>query len=118
MPNKSLEIVQPSHTFANLGNNITNDNFKILIPIDKIIENLCIELPVPPRGIFSVEYTLINEERKLRQNLMNELPLIEVNLKKVFITYDLPDIITIYLCLFLYYIQLFLFHKFLVEYQL
>ena len=49
------------------------DNNKIIVPMDKIIENLLIELPVPPRGIFKVEYTLINQERELKQNLMNQL---------------------------------------------
>ena len=74
----------------------------ITIPIDKIVENLLIEFPVPPRGVSKVQYSLITSDKnEISQSLMNELPLIEVNLKKVFITYDLPDIITIYLCLFL-----------------
>ena len=60
------------------------DNNKIVVPMDKIIENLLIELPVPPRGIFTVEYTLINQERELKQNLMNELPLVDINLKRLF----------------------------------
>ena len=55
------------------------DNNKIIVPMDKIIENLLIELPVPPRGIFKVEYTLINQERELKQNLMNQLPLVDIN---------------------------------------
>ena len=98
--NKSLEIVQPSHTFANLENTIKNENTEILIPIDKIIENLLIELPVPPRGIFSVEYTLINEERKLRQNLMNQLPLVDINLKRLF-TFEIKELVDMYHNLFL-----------------
>ena len=98
--NKSLEIIQPSFTVANLENHIKKDNSQILIPIDKIIENLLIELPVPPRGIFSVEYTLINEERKLKQNLMNELPLVDINLKRLF-TFDIKEIVDMYHNLFL-----------------
>ena len=74
----------------------------ITVPIDKIIENLLIEFPAPPRGVFKVQYSLLTSEKyEISQSLMNELPLIEVNLKKVFITYDIPDIITIYLSLFL-----------------
>ena len=98
--NKSVEIIQPSLTVANLENHIKKENSQILIPIDKIIENLLIELPVPPRGIFSVEYTLINEERKLKQNLMNELPLVDINLKRLF-TFDIKEIVDMYHNLFL-----------------
>ena len=72
------------------------------IPIDKIIENLVIELPAPPRGVFKVQYSLITSEKiEIKQSLMNELPLAEVNLKKLFITFELKDIVTIYLNLFL-----------------
>ena len=76
------------------------DTDKIIVPMDKIIENLLIELPVPPRGIFTVEYTLINEERKLKQNLMNELPLVDINLKRLF-TFDIKEIVDMYHNLFL-----------------
>ena len=72
----------------------------IFIPMDKIIENLLIELPVPPRGIFTVEYTLINQERELKQNLMNELPLVDINLKQLF-TFDIKEIVDMYHNLFL-----------------
>ena len=98
--NKSIELVKPSLTMGNLEFHIKQENSQILIPIDKIIENLLIELPVPPRGIFSVEYTLINEERKLRQNLMNELPLVDINLKRLF-TFDIKEIVDMYHNLFL-----------------
>jgi len=74
----------------------------ITIPIDKIIENLLIEFPTPPRGVFKVQYSLITSDKKeFNQSLMNNLPLIEVNLKKIFITFDIKEIIDIYLCLFL-----------------
>ena len=73
---------------------------KITVPMDKIIENLLIELPVPPRGIFKVEYTLINQERELKQNLMNELPLVDINLKQLF-TFEPKEIVNMYHNLFL-----------------
>ena len=99
--NTTLEGVRTSPTMANIEPHIQKDDSdKILIPIDKIIENLVIELPVPPRGIFSVDYTLINEERKLKQNLMNELPLIDINLKRLF-TFDIKEIVDMYHNLFL-----------------
>ena len=74
----------------------------ITIPIDKIIENLIIEFPAPPRGVFKVQYSLITSEQlEFQQTLMNRLPMIQVNLKKIFVTYDIKDIVDIYLCLFL-----------------
>ena len=81
-------------------NEITIDEKKITIPMDKIIENLLIELPVPPRGFFTVEYTLINQERELKQNLMNELPLVDINLKRLF-TFEIKEIVDMYHNLFL-----------------
>ena len=83
--------IRPQQTFIN-----------IKIPIDKIIENLLIEFPAPPRGVFKVQYSLISSEPiEFQQSLMNKLPLIEVNMKKIFTTFDIKDIIDIYLCLFL-----------------
>ena len=74
----------------------------IRIPLDKIVENLLIEFPAPPRGVFKVQYTLINDEKaEFHQSLMNKLPLIHVNLKKIFNTFDIKDIVDIYLNLFL-----------------
>ena len=71
------------------------------IPIEKIVENLLIELPVPPRGVTSVTYFLNEEERTIRQNKMNELPLLDINLKKIFVEYSVKDIITVYNYIFL-----------------
>ena len=76
-------------------------NNEITIPIDKIIENLLIELPYPPRGIYRLEYSLNNYKRKLHQNEMNQLPYIDMNLKGIFIDFDIKNIIDIYRHLFL-----------------
>ena len=43
----------------------------ITIPIDKIIENLLIEFPAPPRGVFKVQYSLLTSEKyEISQSLM------------------------------------------------
>ena len=76
-------------------------NNEIINPIDKMIENLLIELPVPPRGIYRIEYSLNNQQRKLHQNEMNQLPYVDINLKKIFLDFDVKDIIKIYRHLFL-----------------
>ena len=70
-------------------------------PIEKIIENLLIELPVPPQGISTVKYFLNEEERTIKQNEMNKLPLVDINLKRICLDFEAKDIITIYNYLFL-----------------
>ena len=70
-------------------------------PIEKIIENLLIELPVPPQGISTVKYLLNEKERTIKQNEMNKLPLIDINLKRICLDFEAKDIITIYNYLFL-----------------
>ena len=70
-------------------------------PIEKIIENLLIELPVPPQGISTVKYFLNEEERTIKQNKMNNLPLVDVNLKRICLDFEPKDIIMIYNYLFL-----------------
>ena len=52
-------LVDNSLTISKISNN------EITIPIDKIIENLLIELPVPPRGIYRLEYSLNNHQKEL-----------------------------------------------------
>jgi len=74
---------------------------EITNPVDKMIENLLIELPVPPRGIYRIEYSLNNQKRKLHQNEMNQLPYVDINLKKIFLDFEIKDIINIYRHLFL-----------------
>ena len=78
-----------------------NNRADICEPIDKIIENLLIELPIPPRGFSTLEYTLNNEKRLIKQTKMNQLPIININLKKLFLDYEVKDIILIYNYLFL-----------------
>ena len=76
-------------------------NCEIKIPIDKMIENLTIEVPVPPRGLYRMEYSLNNQKRKLHQSEMNKLPYVDINLKNIFQTFKPLEIIDIYRHLFL-----------------
>lgn len=74
---------------------------EIYVPIDKIVENLCIELPDPPRGISYLGYNLNNEKRVIKQTLMNQLPIININLKKIFLDFEIKEIVSMYNYLFL-----------------
>ena len=71
------------------------------IPLDKIIENLLIELPVPPRGVSKVQYILNDEQREIQQFEMNKLPIIDIDLKIIFKDFKVKDVITIYNYIFL-----------------
>ena len=74
---------------------------ELYMPIDKIVENICIEIPEPPRGVSCLGYTLNNEKRIIKQNLMNQLPLVNINLKRLFVDFEVKDIISMYNYLFL-----------------
>ena len=80
---------------------ISFKNTDVNEPVEKIIENLLIELPVPPQGISTVKYFLNEEERTIKQHEMNKLPLVDINLKRIFLDFEVKDIITIYNYLFL-----------------
>ena len=110
--NYSLGIIHKNEKENQLKNNEIRPSFErqrvnknnradICEPIDKIIENLLIELPIPPRGFSTLEYTLNNEKRLIKQTKMNQLPIININLKKLFLDYEVRDIILIYNYLFL-----------------
>ena len=93
---KNNTIQRKTHFFE-----IEKDTFDCYLLIDKFIENFLIELPVPPRGETKIIYNLMNEERKLIQSKMNQLPLIDVNLKNLFVKFKTEEIIDIYHYLFL-----------------
>jgi len=69
---------------------------KLKKPIEKIIENLVIEVPVPPRGFYSVEYQLFNEKYLLTQTPMNRLPFLSIEFEKIFINFKIEQILEIY----------------------
>ena len=52
------------------------------IPIEKIITSLIIEVPVPPRGLYSIVYNLIDNEFILENNENNKIQLAEISMKK------------------------------------
>ena len=54
------------------------------IPIEKIITNLLIEVPIPPRGLYSIDFTLINSIKTLQRTENNKLLLTEIDLKKFY----------------------------------
>lgn len=71
-------------------------NSRIIKPIEKIIDNLIIETPLPPRGLYKVEYKLLNEKLLLTQPKMNELPVATYNFPLIFCLLSTEQIVEIY----------------------
>ena len=57
-------------------------NYPREIPLEKIITNLIIEVPIPPRGLYRIDYTLIDNELSLVNYENNKIQLAEINLQK------------------------------------
>ena len=52
------------------------------IPLEKIITNLIIEVPVPPKGLYSIIYNLNGHDYTLKNNENNKIQLTEISLKR------------------------------------
>ena len=51
------------------------------IPIEKIITNLIIETPIPPRGLYTIKYNLFKEERQFIGCENNKVQVTEISLR-------------------------------------
>ena len=76
--------------------NYTASNTKLKRPLEKIIENLVIEIPLPPRGIYSIQYELFEKNFLFRNSKTNELPYIAFNLQQIFFYLELDQILDIF----------------------
>lgn len=76
--------------------NFSKSTTKTIKPIEKIIDNLVLEVPAPPRGLYKVEYFLFNEKVILTQPKMNDLPLVNYKFQLIFVLFDVEQIIEIF----------------------
>ena len=75
------------HPYIKLFKDILNLIYKYSqstqqIPIEKIIANLIIEVPIAPRGLYSIDFMLINKNITLKRAENNKLLLSEIDLRK------------------------------------
>ena len=63
------------------------------IPLEKIITNLIIEVPVSPRGLYSIQYILTDESFTFTNIENNRLQIAEISLRKINKKLDLETII-------------------------
>jgi len=61
----------------------SSENVGQNIPLEKIITNLIIEVPVSPRGLYSIQYILIDDAFTLTNIENNRLQIAEINLRKI-----------------------------------
>jgi len=76
--------------------NHISSNTKLKKPLEKIIENLVIEVPLPPRGLYSINYELFDFTFNFKQSKMNELPYINFNLEQIFMHFDIDQTLEIF----------------------
>ena len=65
---------------------------KQVYPLEKIINNLLIEVPTPPKGIYSIEYSLINENILLKATERNDFHVLNIDFAKLFTLFKINDI--------------------------
>ena len=68
------------------------------IPVEKIILNILLNIPMPPRGIFQINYNLEKNYEKLiiKREKMNELSNIDDQLKLIFSIFSINKILIIF----------------------
>ena len=80
------------HPFIKLFEKILNNIYAYFMsaekvgqnyPIEKIITNLIIEVPIAPRGLYSIQYILIDDIFTLTNVENNRLQISEVNFRKI-----------------------------------
>ena len=91
----------------NDNNDKKDDNNKNIIPLEKIIEKIVMETPMPSRGIFYINFQNNNEffrknekELIIKQSEINEYYIPSYIMQSIFI-FNTQDIIDIYKCLLL-----------------
>ena len=65
-------------------------------PLEKIINNLLIEVPTPPKGIYFIEYFLINEKILLKATPRNDFHVLNIEFHKLFMLLDVNKILEIF----------------------
>ena len=66
------------------------------IPLEKIINNLILEIPLPPRGLFSIEYPIIDKNLLLQNSKINSLFYSSFEFKILFMKFTIADVLEIF----------------------
>ena len=82
------KIITIIYKYSNLG--------KQEIPLEKIINNLVLEVPIPPRGLYSIEYPINNQTILLKNSRLNELSYVNFEFNLLFQTFSVEQILQIF----------------------
>lgn len=75
---------------------IKSKNIRNKVLIDKLIENIVMEIPAPPRGLHKIQYKFLdNEPVDFKDSAMNQPPLLDFEVEKIFKLFKVEDIIDI-----------------------
>ena len=66
------------------------------IPLEKIINNLVLEVPIPPRGLYSIEFPLYDQTILLKNSRLNELSNVNFEFNLLFQTFNIEQILQIF----------------------
>ena len=66
------------------------------IPLEKIINNLILEVPIPPRGLYSIMYQILDETILLRNSKLNELFYISFEFNLLFTRFNVEQVLIIF----------------------
>jgi hypothetical protein len=69
---------------------------RVDIPLEKIINNLVLEVPKPPRGLYSIEYSLFDKTYILQNSRLNNLFFATVEFDKLFMRFKTEQILIIF----------------------
>ena len=69
---------------------------RVDIPLEKIINNLVLEVPKPPRGLYSIEYSLFDKTYILQNSRLNNLFFATIEFDKLFMRFKTEQILTIF----------------------
>ena len=66
------------------------------IPLEEIINNLILEVPVPPRGLYTIEYSLFDKTLLLQNYQMNNLFFATIEFNKLFMIFNAEQVLNIF----------------------
>jgi hypothetical protein len=82
------EIIKLIYQYSKIEN--------VIFPIEKILTDIIINIPTPPRGLYQFQYTLLNQKILISDSPMNKLRNIDENIKLIFNIFPHENIYNIF----------------------
>lgn len=92
---------EESLILKSLISNYSLDKNSSQVQIEKLIENLVLSIPYPPRGQYVVEFTFLNKTHTLSQTPINKVPNSSIVLQLMFAKFKVEEVIKIFKCILL-----------------